>query len=511
MASAVVKQVNDPATNDLKVPLFPSDRNDFPNWKKKMMKYLRGKGLLSAILQKPKYITHTKKVSDAEYAAWVTECEERFMSADEVITSKKGKELVRNDDVLFKSEVTKHAQVVSILSQSFKQKQEDLIGDVFEDNAYETWNTIVSKYEIVQSGDNIADLIQQLHDINKLENEEITVYLARVDRILSTLKTLKSDVSDQMKRFYTLQGLKSDQMWKQIVDLIDQVDSEKKWTMQKLHEHLIAQENRMQSDKKRVRTVVTVSQQMAAVSVDTDVAAIGVSRDGVNGGYRGSRGRGGYNGYNGRGRGGRGRGRGGRGRGRGGYGNNYNNNNNNNNQQQQSNNNQTNSSNSSSSATSNNNNNNNNNINNNDINNNYDYHDKSDIQCYTCGKWGHYARSCWYSGKKARNESYSAIVDDQVQESQSHPLSSSSHGEIEHGVGNDDYYDDSGLSCMGAGVNVRDLKNTWILDSGATSHHTGNRQLLTEIRKLEEKYKTMTGDGGAVYDQVGVRVNRVCR
>ena len=242
---------------------------------------------------------------------------------------------------------------------------------------------------------------------------------------------------------------------------------------------------------------------MAAVSVDTDVAAIGVSRDGVNGGYRGSRERGGYNGYNGRGRGGRSRGRGGRGRGRGGYGNNYNNNNNNNNQQQQSNNNKTNSSNSSSSATSNNNNNNNNNINNNDINNNYDYHDKSDIQCYTCGKWGHYARSCWYSGKKARNESYSAIVDDQVQESQSHPPSSSSHGEIEHGVGNDDYYDDSGLSCMGAGVNVRDLKNTWILDSGATSHHTGNRQLLTNIRKLEEKYKTMTGDGGAVYDQVG--------
>jgi hypothetical protein len=525
MASVLVKPASDPATSDLRVPLFPSDRKEFSNWKRKMMKYLRGKGLLSAILQKPKYIPYEKKVTDAEYAEWVVECEEKFLSAEEIITSKKGKEMVRNEDVQFKIEVTRHVLVVSILSQSFKQKQEDLVCDVFEDNAYATWETIVKKYEITKSGDSIEDLLQQLHVINRLENEEISVYLARVDKIVSTLATLNFTVQDEMKRFYILQGLRSDTTWKSIVDLIDQVDHDKQWTIQHLQDHLIAQENRILSGKQRAaRQVVTVSQQVAAVSVDTDVAAFGMSG-----------GRGGYSGRgNGRGRrGGHRGGRGGGGYGRGGYSNNYNQNNNqnqnnnnnnqnnnnnnqnqnnnqnnnnqNNNQQSNNNSNSNSSSSGSASANNNDNQNNNNNNNNNNSNNNKHYQDKSNIQCYGCDKWGHYKSECWGTNKRGRHQSYSAIADVQVQQSQSHPLSSSTQSEIAY-VGDDEYYDDGGLSSVASGVCMRELNNAWILDSGATSHHTGNKELLTNISKLDRTYKTVTGDGSSTYDQVGVAI-----
>ena len=91
-----------------------------------------------------------------------------------------------------------------------------------------------------------------------------------------------------------------------------------------------------------------------------------------------------------------------------------------------------------------------------------------------------------------------------MEQSQSLPLSSSSHDEIEYD-GDDSYYDDYGFSCV-AGTLVRDLQSEWILDSGATSHHTGHRQMLTNISKLDRKYRTMTGDGGSMYDQVGEAV-----
>jgi len=159
------KQFNEAATSDLKIPLFPLERSLFPVWKKRMMTYLRGKGLLDAVLEKPTYIIHEKKVSEEEYREWVKGCRDRCDTAEVMMTTLKGNELMGNEFVKFRVELMRHTQVVAILHQSFRQTQLDLVDDVFPDNAFKMWKTITSQYEIIQSGDTIQAVLTQLHGI----------------------------------------------------------------------------------------------------------------------------------------------------------------------------------------------------------------------------------------------------------------------------------------------------------------------------------------------------------
>ena len=78
-------------------------------------------------------------------------------------------------------------RVVAILHQSFRQT----VDDVFPDNAFKILETITSQYEINQSGDTIQAVLTQLHEITKKEDEQMNVYLSRITKLLSTLKTLK--------------------------------------------------------------------------------------------------------------------------------------------------------------------------------------------------------------------------------------------------------------------------------------------------------------------------------
>ena len=56
-------------------------------------------------------------------------------------------------------------------------------------------------------------------------------------------------------------------------------------------------------------------------------------------------------------------------------------------------------------------------------------------------------------------------------------------------------------------INTRLVEDTggrdWIVDGGATAHHTGNRSLLTNIRKLDTTRYTRTGNGRSAYNEVG--------
>ena len=103
------------------------------------------------------------------------------------------------------------------------------------------------------------------------------------------------------------------------------------------------------------------------------------------------------------------------------------------------------------------------------------------IICHKCGRANHIARDCYANNaggrKKFKHRAYTAIDDD----------------------------DDCAYSCIDSQINTEtvDLSQVWILDSGATSHHTCNRELLTHIKQLYKPKTTITGDGESTVNEYG--------
>jgi hypothetical protein len=65
------------------------------------------------------------------------------------------------------------------------------------------------------------------------------------------------------------------------------------------------------------------------------------------------------------------------------------------------------------------------------------------------------------------------------------------------------YDSDYGFSTV-SNINIfPNPHTTWLLDSAATCHHTGNRKLLHNIRKLTTARTTITGNGLSSYNEVG--------
>ena len=99
-------------------------------------------------------------------------------------------------------------------------------------------------------------------------------------------------------------------------------------------------------------------------------------------------------------------------------------------------------------------------------------------KCYKCGGVGHTSWQC-ANNKKQRNEGQNAHAADEYKE------------ELE---------EEEGYSTI---ERVEKRKKSWILDGGASSHHTGDRELLYNIKKLTHTQNTNTGNGVSTYDEMG--------
>jgi hypothetical protein len=64
-------------------------------------------------------------------------------------------------------------------------------------------------------------------------------------------------------------------------------------------------------------------------------------------------------------------------------------------------------------------------------------------------------------------------------------------------------YQHSYITCDKA-LSATSSDNTeWVLDGGSTRHYTGNKELLSDVRKLDSARTTITGNGVSKYNLVG--------
>ncbi len=348
------------------------------------------------------------------------------------------------DDVAFMNEHVKCKRAVNILFQALGPAQMALLDRVFQDNPHAMWLAIDKAYGVVNSADTVFSLYSQLNAMKKASNEGIQEYITRVDKVINQLTQLKATIDKRMRQYTILHGLSHLPQWSHSVTIFIKTHAQNGDDEQAVDTYLLNEENRQ-----KVQAESKVKPEEAHV-VHT------VQNNRSRGGYRG---RGGYQGRGGH-QGGSMRG------GRGG--------------QRMMN-----------SARSDDSNNNNNNKRGIDIDGRGKY---AHIKCFECGKYGHFADKCHHNKRQKHTHAAHAAENDDA---------------------SDEQYEEEGYSCIAADDVCGDIGDSdsvtvpvWILDSGATTHHTGDRSLLHNIRKLDKKQTTKTANGVSVYDEIGdARVN----
>jgi hypothetical protein len=478
------------SSTDIKPPPFPTGNDSFANYKSKMELCLSSRSMLSVVIEPSLHIPHKTRLTSEEYMKWVKQCEKRFEKADKAVrtATKAEQNNIRknNADVLFKANIIKNRKACELIMSTLSEKQMNVVSRVFSENAYELWKTILDNYDVIDTTDTIDSLLTSLQNVKRDNNEYMRDYISKVDILVRKLGQLGESVSDRRHKHILRRGIQHLSTWVVPLQVLQKMDSDGKMTVSELERYLINEENKQNLDR---------------VQVTNTNAALTTISPHSNNNYRGrgrgtrGRGRGSYPFRGGRGRsyGGRyqrvtfklpdgqskkdsdssnsvetventgdgsdkkndTRGRGNyRGRssyrGRGNYG--YRGRNSN-------------------------------------------YYGQNDGSCHRCSKMGHrwYECTARVVDQEAAHATQSLPLSSSLTtRTVSLPSSSSSSNEVDYGfvTGN------NGNFFLG-------MDNIWILDSAATSHHTGNISLLSNVRTLLAAHTTITGNGVSTYNQVG--------
>jgi hypothetical protein len=109
--------------------------------------------------------------------------------------------------------------------------------------------------------------------------------------------------------------------------------------------------------------------------------------------------------------------------------------------------------------------------------------DTSKIKCFSCNKLGHFAKYCWYRKKNPRKGKHHASTaeDDESKRKQKSP---SNEKETRK-----EYYLVSALSSS-----IFTGPKTWLVDSGASKHMTGYKEILSDFKTTSFAEQVELGD-----------------
>jgi hypothetical protein len=453
------------SSNDV-LPKFPSqrERQEFRNWMFKVESFFAAKNMTDVI--------NHRIISDDER-------DRGDLNDDHVL----GIKLTASQLNELRMRANK---AYNYIIQSLNPKQIQLVSQIPIGDAYTVLKTLKNNYGIIKSTTTIMSLLSKLHLNRKTSNETMNDYFSRIDRMMSDVRLLDSTImNDNMKKYFIISGLSDDNEWKLISTLISQLDVDNTWSIERLQQYLIDQE-----DKKTLQQASTLSssssnQKQKHVEVDDNINDDSIAKA--------------FNAYRGRSRG---RSRGGRSRGRGNY---YQNNNRNqynsssinhrgrfqrgrgslrniNNQRQNNTRNTDKQSSSSSNVrcytcnklghTS----------------SQCRSNPEANIQCYTCGKYGHTSSSCFQNQRKRPYNSY----DDQ------NASMSSSSSESDKRQKTFAYLiisEPSSSLSPAAFHSISTNSTDWILDGGATDHYCSSLTLMHDIISLSTPRSIITANG----------------
>jgi hypothetical protein len=99
-------------------------------------------------------------------------------------------------------------------------------------------------YGQIKSTISNLSLLSKLSDNKKLITETMNDYFARTERIIHDIQSLDdSTMSSTQKKFYFLRGLEHDPDWHTITTIVAVNDSDNKWSVEKLKQFLVAQDD----------------------------------------------------------------------------------------------------------------------------------------------------------------------------------------------------------------------------------------------------------------------------
>jgi hypothetical protein len=152
--------------------------------------------------------------------------------------------------------VKSSVKAYNMIIQSLHPNQIDHIRHIHVGNAYAVMRVLESHYGQIKSQTSNLNLMSRLNDNKKLINESMTDYIARYERFIHDIQALdsSSNMSSLQRKFYLLRGLEHDPEWKTITTIVSVNDSDSKWTIDKLKQFLITQDDEKTARKMKHET-----------------------------------------------------------------------------------------------------------------------------------------------------------------------------------------------------------------------------------------------------------------
>jgi hypothetical protein len=141
----------------------------------------------------------------------------------------------------------KASRAYNYLIQSLQKKQLALISHIPPGDAYSVMKTLKDNYGIIKSTTSIMSLLTKLHLNRKSPNETMNDFISRIERMMADVRLLDPNImTDNMKKYFIISGLTNsdDHDWKFTAQLVSSLDVDNTWTIDRLQQYLIDQEEK---------------------------------------------------------------------------------------------------------------------------------------------------------------------------------------------------------------------------------------------------------------------------
>ena len=144
-----------------------------------------------------------------------------------------------------KATIARSIRAHNLIIQSLEDAQLNLIITIKLGHAYEALKRLTQTYGLTNSTTHALTLIERLQNITKQSSESMTEYLTRVERMFNDIQAVDpSSAPNIWYKSIVLKGLRHLPDYKSISLVVTQLDANNEWTREAFHQYLITQDER---------------------------------------------------------------------------------------------------------------------------------------------------------------------------------------------------------------------------------------------------------------------------